>query len=64
MEVKKGVVTFEGQVDSYAAKIGAEKAAQRVAGVLALAVEMNVKIPGISARTDADIARSVEQTLR
>lgn len=64
VEVQKGIVTLDGQVDSYAAKIGAEKAAQRVAGVIALAVEMTVKIPGISARTDADIARSAEQTLR
>ena len=63
VEVNGGVVTLAGQVDSYAAKWAAEKATQRVAGVKALAVEMKVHITGISARTDADIARSVENML-
>lgn len=64
VEVKDGVVTLAGQVDSYAAKWAAEKAAQRVSGVKALAVEMKVHITGISARTDTDIARSVENMLQ
>ena len=63
VEVKDGVVTLAGQVDSYSAKWNAERAAQRVSGVKALAVEMKVAIPGYSARTDADIARSVKSAL-
>lgn len=63
VEVKDGVVTLAGHVDSYAEKWHAERAAQRVSGVKALAVEMDVKLPGYSARTDVDIARSAEHAL-
>ena len=38
-------------------------AAQRVAGVKALAVEMEITLPGPNKRTDADIARSAENVL-
>ncbi len=44
--VKDGVVTLTGRVDSYAEKREAEHAAQRVAGVKAVAVEIEVKLPG------------------
>jgi osmotically-inducible protein OsmY len=64
VEVKDGIVTLAGHVSSYAEKLGAERAAQRVAGVKALAVEMNVKLPGVSKRTDTDIARSAESVLQ
>jgi osmotically-inducible protein OsmY len=64
VEVKDGVVTLSGHVDSYAEKLNAEHSAQRVAGVKALAIEIEVKLPGISYRTDADIARSVENVLQ
>ena len=37
VEVHDGVVTLAGQVGSYAEKLDAERAAQRVAGVKALA---------------------------
>jgi len=40
VEVKDGVVTLSGQVDSYAAKWSAERAAQRVSGVNALAIDL------------------------
>lgn len=63
VEVADGVVTLAGHVQSYAEKINAEHAAQRVAGVKALAVEMDVKLTGISPRTDADIAHSVQNVL-
>jgi len=64
VEVKDGIVTLAGHVDSYAEKIGAERAAMRVSGLKALAVEMDVKLPGFSARTDSDIARSVDNVLQ
>ncbi len=61
--VKDGIVTLAGHVDSYAEKYDAERAAQRVSGVKALAVEIDVRLPGLSKRTDADIARSAENVL-
>ena len=64
VEVKDGVVTLAGHVGSYSEKWNAERAAQRVAGVRALAVEMDVKLLGSSQRNDADIARSAESSLQ
>ena len=63
VEVKDGVVTLSGHVSSFAEKWSAEHAAQRVSGVLALAVEMDVNLFGFGKRTDADIASSVESVL-
>jgi osmotically-inducible protein OsmY len=63
VEVKDGIVTLAGHVRSYAEKHEAEIAAQRVAGVKALAVEMDIMLPGPSQRSDADIARSAENVL-
>jgi osmotically-inducible protein OsmY len=63
VEVKDGVVTLAGEVSSYAEKWNAERAAQRVNGVKALAVEMKVKLSEFGKRTDADIARSAGNIL-
>jgi osmotically-inducible protein OsmY len=63
VEVKDGIVTLAGHVCNYAEKWDAERAAQRVAGVKALTVEIEVKLPGTSTRTDIDVARSVENVL-
>jgi osmotically-inducible protein OsmY len=63
VEVKDGIVTLAGHVGSYAEKMDAERATMRVSGVKALVVEMDVRLAGSSARTDADIARSVEHVL-
>jgi osmotically-inducible protein OsmY len=63
VEVHDGVVTLAGHVDSYAEKWNAERAAQRVSGVKALAIEMDVKLAGSSQRNDVDIARSAENAL-
>jgi len=56
VSVKQGIVTLIGHVPSYAEKYGAEKAAQRVRGVKALANELDVRLPGSHQRTDEDIA--------
>jgi osmotically-inducible protein OsmY len=64
VEVSNGVVTLAGHVSSYAEKLNAEKAAQHVAGVKALAVEMDVKLVGTSQRNDADIASSAQTALQ
>ncbi|MEO7050536.1 MAG: BON domain-containing protein [Rhodanobacter sp.] len=63
VEVKAGVVTLAGHVDSYAEKLSAEHAAQRVSGVRALAVEMDVRLPGPSQRTDAEIGQAARNAL-
>jgi osmotically-inducible protein OsmY len=63
VEVKDGIVTLAGHVGSYAEKLGAERSARRVSGVKALAIEMNVNLPGSSKRNDADIARSATNVL-
>jgi osmotically-inducible protein OsmY len=63
VEVKNGVVTLSGHVDKYSEKWAAERAAQKVTGVKALAVELDVALPGSSNRSDADIARTAETVL-
>jgi len=54
--VKDGVVALTGHVSFYGETFAAEKAAKRVYGVKAVANELDVKVPGISKRTDEDIA--------
>jgi osmotically-inducible protein OsmY len=61
--VKDGVVTLEGTVDSFAEKWAAEKAVKRLPGVKALAVELEVRLPGSCERNDADIARTAKNVL-
>jgi osmotically-inducible protein OsmY len=62
--VKDGVVTLNGSVPSYAQKKNAEHAVMRVAGVRAVAEDLQIKLPGSSGRSDADIAHSVLGGLR
>ncbi|MGR4870455.1 BON domain-containing protein [Variovorax sp. LARHSF232] len=61
--VQDGVVTLTGHPASYAQKYAIERAAQRVKGVKALAVEMSVNLPGDLERTDAEIALAAERGL-
>jgi osmotically-inducible protein OsmY len=63
VEVKDGVVTLAGEVSSYVEKWNAERVAQQVSGVKAMAIEIKVKLSGLGERTDADIARSAENLL-
>ena len=63
VQVKGGVVTLTGWVDSYMKKWAAEEAAHRVKGVKAVANDVEVRLPGDSQRTDADIAAAVVQAL-
>ena len=63
VEVKDGVVTLAGQVDSYLEKWIAERAAQRVAGVKVMTTDLKVHLTGQSKRTDADLAETVENVL-
>src|SRR4051795_9601594 len=61
--VKDGVVTLTGWVDSYLKRWAAEEAAHRVRGVKAVANDIEVRLPGSSERTDADIAASATRAL-
>ena len=61
--VKGALVTLLGTVPSYAAKWAAERAAERVSGVRALAKELAVKLPGESKRSDQDIGKAALQVL-
>lgn len=63
VEVRGGVVTLTGHLDSYAEKLAAERAVLRVAGVKGLAVELDVRVPGDLRRTDADIASAASVAL-
>ena len=66
VEVKDSIVTLAGHVSSRAEKRGAERAAQRVPGIKALVVEMDVLTMGASGqnkRTDSEIAKTAENVL-
>jgi osmotically-inducible protein OsmY len=61
--VNKGVVTLTGTVDSYSKRIAAQEAAHRVSGVLDVANELEVRVPGSSRRTDSEVAQAVRHAL-
>jgi osmotically-inducible protein OsmY len=61
--VKDGVVTLTGHPASHAEKYAIESAAQRVAGVRAVAVELQVKLLPGEERLDSDIAAAAERAL-
>jgi osmotically-inducible protein OsmY len=63
VSVKDGVVTLTGWVDSFTKKWAAEEAARRVRGVKAVADDLEVRLPGSSERTDADIAAAAARAL-
>lgn len=62
--VKNGVVTLSGTVASYAKKIEAERAAEKVHGVKAVALDLNVKLPFSLVRTDTEIAHAALGALK
>ena len=57
-----GVVTLTGFIDTYAGKLGAERAVKRVRGVRVVANDVNVRLR--IERSDADIAADVALALR
>jgi len=61
--VKDGVVTLTGWVDSYTKRYAAEEATHKVRGVKAVANEIEVKLPALAERTDADIAAAAVRAL-
>ena len=64
VSVKKGVVALTGFVKSFTDKYEAEAAAKRVAGVIAVANDIEVRLPSIDARPDPEIARDAVAALK
>ena len=62
--VKNGVVSLVGTVTSYAEKWAAERAAERVSGVRALAKDLKVNLPSLNHRSDQDIAAAALNVLK
>jgi osmotically-inducible protein OsmY len=60
--VKDGAVTLTGHTPSYAEKLTAARAAERVYGVKAVANDTKVKLTG-APRDDTDIARAIAHVL-
>jgi osmotically-inducible protein OsmY len=63
VEVDAGVVTLTGTVTSWAKRTAAQEAARRVIGVLDVANDIKVKVPGGLARNDTEIAQAVRRAL-
>ena len=61
--VNDGVVTLTGHLDTYAEKVAARRAVERVAGVKAIAMELDVVPIDIHQRGDTEIAAAVENIL-
>ena len=62
--VKNGIVTLSGQVDAYSKKLSAEKAAKKVAGVKAVAMDIQVGVSPAYNKTDTEIAEAVLNALK
>ena len=62
--VADGVVTLTGHLSTFAEKYAIERAVQRVQGVKAIAVELDVKLEPGHRRSDTDIAVAVESALQ
>lgn len=60
--IMDGAVTLTGHVPSFAEKLAAARAAERVYGVKAVANDLKVKLAG-SPRDDSDIARAIAHVL-
>lgn len=62
--VINGIVTLSGQVDAYSKKILAEKTTKKVAGVKAIAEDIQVGISPVYKKTDTEIAEAVVNALK
>jgi osmotically-inducible protein OsmY len=62
--VRDGVVTLTGHVASYAQKLAAEHAVERIAGVRAFADALEVRLPAEHERSDTAIALAAAAALR
>ena len=62
--VHNGVVTLAGFVRSYAQRTEAERDAKRVAGVVGVANDIEVRLPVLDQRPDPEIARDAASALK
>jgi osmotically-inducible protein OsmY len=62
--VSKGVVTLTGFVRGYYDKYEAEVATKRVAGVLGVANDIEVRVPSVDQRPDPEIARDAVDAIK
>lgn len=62
--VENGVVTLAGHLPTFAEKQAAEDAARRVAGVRAIAVELDVRLEPRHQRSDSEIAAAIEAAFK
>jgi osmotically-inducible protein OsmY len=64
VSVNSGVVALTGFVKSYTDKYEAENAAKRVAGVVAVANDLEVRLPAVDERPDPEIARDAVAAIK
>jgi osmotically-inducible protein OsmY len=64
VSVKNGVVTLTGFTHSYADKFDAERAAKRVAGVVGLANDIEVRLRATDERPDPEITREAVAAIK
>ena len=62
--VKNGVVALTGYVRSYSHKYQAERDVKRVSGVVAVANDLEVRLPNLDDRPDPEIARDAVSALK
>jgi osmotically-inducible protein OsmY len=62
--VRDGVVTLTGTVDTNAKKYAAIHTAERIAGVRAIAEDLEVKLPSALRRSDTDVAHAAVNALK
>lgn len=64
VSVRDGIVTLTGQVDSYSKKLAAENATKKIAGVRAIAEDIEIGVSPSYRKTDSEIAASVLDALQ
>ncbi|HEY3640271.1 MAG TPA: BON domain-containing protein [Xanthobacteraceae bacterium] len=64
VSVKQGVVALAGFVKSFSDKYEAETAVKRVAGVVGVANDLEVRMPSVDERPDPDIARDAVAAIK
>jgi len=61
--VDRGVVTLTGHIETYAEKAAIERVLQRIQGVAAIALELDVKLAPNHQRSDTELAQTLKTAL-
>jgi osmotically-inducible protein OsmY len=64
VSVRNGIVTLAGFVHHYGDKVTAEVATKRIPGVVAVANEIEVRVPTVDERPDPEIARDAVAAIK